>query len=177
MELQTTILKETQTSHGQTLADYLADKTCLILFLRHSGCTFCREALADLSKQRTLIQANRVDPVIVHMMTPQRGSDFLERYRLADLCHVSDPNRRVYHAFGIGRGSILQLVAPKVWLRGLKATVEGHGMGPADADPFQMPGLVLTRGHSVVYRHHFETAADRPDYGLISRLAMEQRTA
>ncbi|MGZ0174073.1 MAG: hypothetical protein ACKVHE_31575 [Planctomycetales bacterium] len=39
----------------------------LVLLLRYAGCPLCREALTDLSKQRTAIEASACGIVLVHM--------------------------------------------------------------------------------------------------------------
>ncbi|MGP1310160.1 MAG: hypothetical protein ACTS27_08185, partial [Phycisphaerales bacterium] len=38
----------------------------LLVFLRHAGCTFCREALADVAKRRRRIENAKVRIVLVH---------------------------------------------------------------------------------------------------------------
>ena len=41
---------------GATLEQLSADSPTLVVFLRHAGCMFCREALSDLSRQRAAIE-------------------------------------------------------------------------------------------------------------------------
>ena len=50
-------LRDVRSNTGARL-DVLADASPqMVVFLRHSGCTFCRQALSDISKQRQKIEA------------------------------------------------------------------------------------------------------------------------
>jgi hypothetical protein len=41
---------------GETLASLTANREVFLVFLRHFGCTFCREALADIAEKRAAAQ-------------------------------------------------------------------------------------------------------------------------
>ena len=43
------LLREIRTEDGVSLADLSATAPVLLIFLRHSGCTFCRQTLSDLA--------------------------------------------------------------------------------------------------------------------------------
>ena len=55
---EATLLEEAQTTSGGSLAELSNRQPVLLVLLRHSGCTFCREALADLAVRRAEIEAN-----------------------------------------------------------------------------------------------------------------------
>ncbi|MBX9602419.1 MAG: redoxin domain-containing protein [Bryobacteraceae bacterium] len=154
-----------QTQHGLSLHELTEISPTLLVFLRHIGCTFCREAVADLSARRREIEANGTRIALVHMSPEAEIAPFLARYQLDDVPRVSDPNCNLYRAFGLTRGNAGQLFGPKVWIRGFHAGVlEGHGAGRLRGDGFQMPGVFLMFHGEILrsYRHH--SAADRPDY-------------
>ncbi|MFN8816592.1 MAG: hypothetical protein ACK5ZV_07645, partial [bacterium] len=46
-----TALRGAMTSGGQSVAELSMRSPVLMVFLRHFGCTFCREALADVRAQ------------------------------------------------------------------------------------------------------------------------------
>nr|WP_256200529.1 hypothetical protein [Verrucomicrobium spinosum] len=52
-----TLLAEALTSAGPSLAALSQQSPVLVVFLRHAGCTFCREALADIARVRPAIEA------------------------------------------------------------------------------------------------------------------------
>ncbi|MBC8166115.1 MAG: redoxin domain-containing protein [Bryobacteraceae bacterium] len=137
----------------------------LVVFLRHAGCTFCREALADLARQRPLIEAAGAKILLVHMGEVEFSREFFLRYGLADLPSISDPHRHVYRAFGLRRGDLRMLFGPKVWWRGFRAgVIEGHGIGRLIGDGFQMPGIFLVFHGQILRCYRHQSAADRPDY-------------
>jgi len=153
-----------QTNQGETIADLSRRRPALLVFLRHLGCTFCREALSDLSEQRRSIEQQGVQIVLVHMADDEDAAALFEKYGLGDAPRVGDPDKQLYHALGLGRGSIGQLFGPKVLLRGFSATFSGNIVGRPEGDPWQMPGAFLIRDGQVVEAFRHRTAADRPDY-------------
>jgi peroxiredoxin len=149
---------------GRTLLELSDDAPRLVLFLRHTGCTFCREAAADLAAKRAMIQARGVKPVVVLMSADPKAAKFLEGYGLGDVSRVSDPSGRTYRAFGLRRGSLWQLFGPGVVWRGFIAGVlRGHGVGTLEGDGFQMPGTFLIHRGAIVKASPAKSAAERPD--------------
>jgi hypothetical protein len=62
---------------GGTLAA-LAERPLFLVFLRHFGCTFCREAVADLAEKREAIAAKGVPLAFVHMGTEEKARWFFK---------------------------------------------------------------------------------------------------
>jgi peroxiredoxin len=165
-------LEQCRTQHGESLAGLSEHARLMVVFLRHVGCTFCRESLSDLAAQRSRLEREGSRIVLVHMSDDARAERFFRRYGLADLDRISDPAKRLYRVFGLKRGGLRQLFGFKVVWRGLVAGIlRGHGAGRLEGDGFQMPGVfVLEAGHvRRSFRHR--SAADRPDY-----LALGART-
>ena len=150
--------------HGQSVADLSRQQTLLVLFLRHSGCTFCREALADLSRDRETLAARNIRPVLVHQGDAGKAPNYFAAYGLDDVSRISDPECQMYRAYELGRGELTQLFGPTVWWRGfVAAIVHRHGVGKLDGDGFQMPGAFIVRDNHLVKAYRHKTAADRPD--------------
>lgn len=158
-----------RTQHGSTLKDLSSNQTLMMVFLRHSGCTFCREALADLGKQITQIRQQGVEPVIVHMGKNTSSDQSFARYGLSDLHRVSDPACQLYRAYDLGRGRWSDLFGPSIWRRGFLAAIVGrHGVGKLGGDGFQLGGLFLIRDNRIVYANRYRSAAERPIYCQIA---------
>lgn len=158
-------MANTSAASGASLAQFSAGRDCLVVFLRHAGCTFCREALADLSSKRASIEDAGARIVLVHMdPNTDAAAKHFERYGLGDAEQISDPTRALYRAFELERGRFGQLFGLRVWLRGFAATMRGHMVGKLVGDGFQMPGVFLVRDAGIVRAFRHETAADRPDY-------------
>jgi len=102
------------------------------------------------------------------MVDEQVARPLFERHGLADASRLSDPNRRLYAAVGLGRGSIRQLFGWAVWRRFLGGAWR-HGMGPVAGDGFQMPGAALIWNGRVLRVYRSRHVADRPDYLSLAR--------
>lgn len=154
-----------KTQDGVTLDELSRLSPVLLVFLRHTGCTFCREALSDLASKRGEIEANGTRLVLVHMSSEETAARFFARYGLENVQRISDPERALYRAFGLPRGSFGDLFGPKVWVRGFQAGILGrHGVGLLDGDGFQMPGAFLLYFGEVLRSYRHQSAADRPNY-------------
>lgn len=152
-----------------TLRDQLGSEPTLLVFLRHSGCLFCRETVADL---REVAAANPDYPPVlfVHQGTAEDGAGFFGRY-WPEARAIADPNRLLYTAFGIGRVNVGQVFDAGLWACGLRATRKGHSAGVPVGDIFVMPGLFLVQGETVLWRHEFRHAGDHPDFATIGAVA------
>jgi peroxiredoxin len=154
-----------KTQYGVSLLEMSQLSPTMIVFLRHLGCTFCRETLADLGKQRAKIEADGVRVALVHMAQESEAEPFLKKYGLVDLPRVSDPGQAVYRAFGLDRGSLLQLFGLKTWVRAFQSVVvQGNKQGATIGDSFQMPGVFLVFHGEVLRAYRHQSPADRPDY-------------
>lgn len=158
-------LRRMITANGVPLSDVVGQGQSLIVFLRHFGCTFCREALSDLSQARPKLEALGIRMVLVHMSTTAEALEFFAGYGLEKCELVSDPARQLYSAFGLERARAKQFIGPKVWLRGFQAGVlDGHGIGWLAGDGLQMPGVFLLKDGALASEFRHQTPADRPDY-------------
>lgn len=153
---------------GQSLADFGRGRSLLVVFLRHLGCTFCREALADLAAKRGRIEAGGVRLVLVHMGSESAAEPFFERFGLGDVARVSDPQRALYRAFELQRGGLAALFGPRVWLRAIGALWRGAGLGALAGDGLQMPGAFLLFDGRIVVAYRHRRASDRPDYAALA---------
>ena len=164
----------TRSVSGKTLAELSQDRPLLLLFLRHAGCGFCREALGDLKRYRAEIETAGASIAVVHMSPADEFGELLAAYQLADLEQFSDPQRRLFAAFGVGRGSLWQILNPRVFWRGIQAVIfQRHGCGRIVGDVYQMPGLfVIFRGRVLAEFRHRD-AADRPNYLQLVKTAVE----
>ena len=156
---------------GHALLEASMQRPLLFVFLRHFGCTFCREALVDLGCARRDIEAVGTRLVLVHMSPEHEARRFVAGQGLDGVMLVSDPARTLYDTFALGRGTLGQLLGWAVVKRGVKAgLIDGHGIGRPRGDAFQMPGVFLVWRGRIVKAFVHATAADRPDYAELARL-------
>lgn len=150
---------------GTDLLEASRKQPQFLVFLRHFGCTFCREALSDLSTINDRLREVGTRLVLVHMSTEDEACDMFDRYGLPEVTAISDPDRVLYRAFALRRGTPAQLMGWSVWKRGFEAGVkQGHGIGWLRGDAAQMPGAFVVSGGRVVAQFIHESAADRPTY-------------
>jgi peroxiredoxin len=163
------VLDAARTQTDQSLAELSRQQPQLVVFLRHAGCTFCRQALADLARNRKEIAAGGTGIVLVHMEADAAAATLFAGYGLEDLPRISDPERRLYHAVGLARGSMSQVAGPDVWLPGLASLLTGHLPGIPTSDVFQMPGAFLIQNGKILRAYRNKTSAERPDYCALAR--------
>jgi hypothetical protein len=148
---------------GASLLELSRNKPVLVVFLRHSGCTFCREAVSDIAEQRAQIESQGTEIVFVHM-GQKEPVELLQKHGLTDVHSFRDPSCSLYDAFGLKLGSFRQLLGPTVWLRGTLAALAGHRYGGLDGNAFRMPGVFLLHDGEILRSYRHKSAADRPDY-------------
>ncbi|GAB5550661.1 MAG: hypothetical protein Sapg2KO_02520 [Saprospiraceae bacterium] len=159
------VLSEMVTNEGQTIKEISNKQPVLLVFLRHFGCTFCREALADISKERTNIEAMGSKLIFVHMTDNGTAERYFNRYDLGNAVHISDPEKKYYRSFGLLKGNFNQLFGLQSWIRGFSAgVVDGHGVGPQLGDGFQMPGVFVIFQNDIKESFIHKVASDRPNY-------------
>ena len=102
------------------------------------------------------------------MGTPEEGERFFEE-RWPEARAVSDPDKVLFDAFGLERGSLLQLAGPGTWAAGFRA--RRHGVGLPKGDPRILAGSFLVRGDEVVLADLATTSASVPDLDRLAAAA------
>ena len=166
--LPSELLDASRTQSGESLGELSRRSPVLVVFLRHCGCTFAREALDDVARQRAAITAAGVQIVVVHMQTEEEARVLFTRYGLADVLRISDPEQKLYQAFELQRGSYWQVMGPKSILRAIVSLGKGHMAAVPTADIFQLPGAFLIENGQMLNAFRAQTSSDRPDYAEIA---------
>ncbi len=166
VDLTQDMLRTMLTQNGESVFELSKQQAVLLVFLRHFGCTFCREALADIAEQREQIEAKNTKIIFVHMSEYKIAERYFGRYELSGIDHVSDPTCFYYTAFGLTRGNLNQLFGLKSWIRGFEAGVlNGHSVGVKQiGDGFQMPGVFVIKNGTIKESFVHKLSSDRPDY-------------
>lgn len=166
------ILDEMKTPSGQTLRESSNEQPLLVVFLRHLGCPFCREALSDLRARLLYLRRRNIQLVLVHMASDQEAGELFSQFGLGEVIRIGDPDRKFYRAFGLEEGSWRQILGFKVWIRGFQvAILRGLGWGKPHGSVRQLPGVFLIHRGRIVLDFRHETSADRADYGRMAESA------
>ena len=100
---------EVITNKNNDVGSLSKEHPVLLVFLRHFGCTFCREAMEDISAQRKNIESQGVQIIPVHMAEHDVAKEYFTTYKIQDLESVSDPECRIYAKYGLLKGTFKQL--------------------------------------------------------------------
>ncbi len=159
------LMQNMQTNEGISVYHKSLKQDVILVFLRHFGCTFCREALEEL---HDLYYQNKFETsclILVHMSTDEIALKYFERYGLVNIPRVSDPECIYYKEFGLLKGTFNQLFGFRSWLRGIEAgLIKGHGFGTQLGDGFQMPGVFIIQKGNIVKQFRHKFPSDKPDY-------------
>ena len=167
MKLDLEVLEVVFTNEGNDLRT-IAEQNCVMLvFLRHFGCSFCREALVDFSLIKSELDLKKVKLVFIHMSDEQSADGYLDTFGLKGQEHISDPDMSLYEYFGLQKGSFRELFGLKVWMR-LIGQKNGSEVQPHLGNVKQMPGIFMLRKGEIVNSFIHKSAADKPDYLVIA---------
>ena len=168
-----TSFSEVRAESGVSLYALSSAQPTLLVFLRHWGCSFCRETINDLSRIHSTLEARGIRLVFVHMGTPERARPYFEYYDLAQVERISDPEQQLYRhpAFALGSKAIWKHIfdpaAIKSFFGGI---ILRHGISlihREDAD--QMPGVFLLHKGEILRSYRYRSIADKPDFLKMTR--------
>ncbi len=158
-------IQATRTESGRTLEELSNEHPVLIVFLRHSGCPYCRQTLAKLSRLRQTLEAKQTTLVIVHHDTPDNGAAWIAKYNLGKCEQISDPSGQLYAQFELGKTSLWNLFGPHTWWPGFIATiVQLNGVGKPVGDVKQLTGAFVIHRGRIVKAYRQKLSHQSPDY-------------
>ncbi len=161
---------ETADAKPIRLASLWAEKTLLLVFTRHFGCPHCKEMLHLLVQFREELNRSGLTIAAVTQGSPSETAEYCKQYAEGILC-LSDPDRKAYRAYGLGKGGLWQLVAsPQVITRTRRVIREGHSaeLAPKGQDMRQMSGsFVIGVDGRIRLPYYYDTIADHPPIDLL----------
>lgn len=99
------------------------------------------------------------------MSLSDEADRWFARYDVADLVRVSDPDRRLYQAFGLEQATLGVLAHPRVWWPWLRtAALSGYGAGFAGPNWRQLTGVFVVHHGRILAALRHRNSAARPDY-------------
>lgn len=160
-----------RTNTDESLAELSTNSPLLLMFLRQFGCAFCRESMVMLGKVRAQIEQSGTKVALIHQATDESAAAMLANYGLESTPRISDPDLRLYRAFGLGKMSKWSLLNPMLWLRGTHlAIVKKRGFGKVEGSETQMPGAFLIHQGRIVRSHVYKEVWDHPDFLQLARV-------
>jgi peroxiredoxin len=163
-QLDAKVLAAYRTPAGETLVELTAGRPVLLVFLRHFGCTFCRQTVDDIFKKRSAIEGGGTHLAFVHLGTEEKAHAYFTPYNLQDVPRFADPDGRLYEAFGLMRAELRQYLNQESILRMLLAWMDGHFVGLPAGDVQRMPGAFLMQDGEIRRAFRHKLVSDQPDY-------------
>jgi hypothetical protein len=141
--------------------DLLGTPTVLVL-LRHLGCLFCQEHLAQLRVHAGEVEAAGGRIAVISFAAP----DHVQRFAQA-LGHpylwLSDPGRLSYRAFRVGRGGPLSPFSRKDLWHSFVSTLRGRPWIPQQRDLWQLGAdFVFDPEGNLTMAYRCRSSHDRP---------------
>lgn len=163
-------LENIYTNTGVSLQEFTDKWPTMLVFLRHFGCNFCKETLKEITNSRLLIESEGTKIVFVHLVDEEIASEVTTQFGLGDIPRISDPERKIYKAFGLNKANLKQLFGLNVIIRGIQHIFQLNLPKPSKGDIFQMPGIFVIHKGMVIQTFKHTSLADRPDYIELARV-------
>lgn len=120
--------------------------------------------VSDVALLRGEIERVGTQVAFVHMSTEEKADRFFEEFGVGDVPRFADPDRRLYQALELKRGSLGALLGPRVWLGAARAFGRGFRQGATEGDASQLPGVFLVVDGEIVKAHRSKDPSEVPDY-------------
>ena len=151
-------------------------RTLVLAFTRHFGCPQCKEMMDELHNVRPELETRGLALAIVTQGTPEQAKRFCAERAAGATC-LADPDRRVYAAYGLGRGTTDQtLLSPRIW-KSNRRVKQAKGFTPepppAGQDAFVMSAtFIIGTDGRVRLPYYYEDIADHPPVELLLKGVM-----
>ena len=164
------LFSEHKVEAGQTLLELLDKQPLLVIFLRHFGDSFTREAIHHVSQAKPQLDKRGIRVVFIHMADYDRARPFFEKYGLGSIDRVSDPEMKIYTApvFHLLKSTVLpHFFGAKAYLKLFKGAFWKYGAGSAGKeDATQLPGVFYIKDRAIYRAFRHKNLGDRPDYAM-----------
>ncbi|RHX83113.1 SelL-related redox protein [Leptospira stimsonii] len=147
---------------AKTILPCLPPRLSLLVFLRHSGCIFSREAVQDL---REISESCLSFPPILFFF-PGELEEAKEFFRgiWEDASVVADSKVEFYQNLGLKNATLVQLAGPEVLIGTARATLKGLFYGIPGRNSLRLPGAFLVVKDRIVWEHQYRHIGDHPDW-------------
>ena len=153
------------------LSSLWQNKVLVLAFTRHFGCPQCKEMLDELVTGYPELVGAGLSLAVVTQGTLDQTKEFCAERAPGILC-LSDPDRKIYAAFGLERGTLRQtFLSAQVWRsnRTLKKTRGWNTeLPPPGQDSMLMSGTFVIGPDGLVrLPYYYENIADHPPLDLL----------
>ncbi|HZH99451.1 MAG TPA: peroxiredoxin-like family protein [Fimbriimonadaceae bacterium] len=142
------------TGEAVPLQSLYSHERLALVFLRHFGCLFCKEHVAQL---RRLPECNIA---FVTLGTPEQTEEFRKKMNSPHK-FISDPEKKLHRLFDLKPGGMAQVINPHVIVRSISAMFSGFMNSLSGVSQLDLPGVfVIDTDGSVSWEHRGRDVAD-----------------
>jgi len=151
-------------------------RVLILAFTRHFGCPQCKEMLDQLAQLKPELAEKGFSLAIVTQGKPEETKAFCGE-RIPEVVCLSDPERKAYRAYGLGRGRLSQTILSRHVMRSNRDLLKHKGwkpeLPPQGQDAMQMAGLfIIGPDGRIRLPYYYEDIADHPPVELLLRGVM-----
>jgi peroxiredoxin len=123
------------------LGSLWASRPVVLVFVRHWGCLFCKEQVADFAARRADFEAAGADVVVIGHGEVKDAATFAASFA-PGMRVLTDTTRAAYCAVGMKRG-LRTSMSVGVVTRAARAMGQGFRQSRTQGDPLQQGGVVV----------------------------------
>ncbi len=126
--------------------------------------------MAQLRSHYPRIKAAGAEVLLVTFFPPDHTRNWARRYDLPYLL-ASDESRQVYFDYGLRDAGTMELLGPRNWLPGLRATVRTRLIPHPTRHVAQLGGYFIVDGTGkLLYAYRSQNSSDHPDPAELVRV-------
>ena len=139
------------------LGSLWAERTAVLVFVRHFGCIHCRDHVTQLLDAVAEIRAAGAEPYIIGNGSPSFIEGFREQTKWTGPIYT-DPSLAAYRAAELERG-VVKTLEPRSLGAAVRALAQGKRQGRQQGDQWQQGGVLVIAPSGVIRWRH---ASGRP---------------
>jgi peroxiredoxin len=137
------------------------EKPLVLVFLRHLGCTFCRQQLAWLARDYQRFAAAGANVACVAQGDAKVGKAYVLLLDLPFPLLLCGNDLAVYRQYGLTQANVVSMLNPVMIFKGLASLLQGHKQTEVIGDGRQLGGaFLIDRTGTVRYIHRNADPSD-----------------
>jgi peroxiredoxin len=156
-----TVTKPSSLTHLESCLQRSIEAPMLIFFVRHLGCTFCRQVLKNIAAHQERFSESGISIGLVHMGPAPRAEKMVETYGITGLELIEDKESFLYELLGFPKANLWQAFGFGVIKKAVPALcVDQCGIGHLSGDGFQLGGALYVEKGEAKIIHQQSDAGD-----------------
>jgi peroxiredoxin len=144
------------------------DKPLVLVFLRHLGCTFCRQQLAELARDHAQFVSAGAEIACVAQGDAKVGKAYAILAALPFPLLLCGDDLTAYQRYGLIQARFRSMLNPIMVMKGIASLLQGYKQTEVIGNARQLGGaFVIDRAGVVRYAHHNADPSDNAKNELL----------